>query len=274
MGSSLATRFDEICEAINIVSSIAPWNLALIMPTRFLIRFDDITPGMAWTKFKAFEQAADEMGLSYLIGVVPDCQDPKLSVETERPDFWAWLRERAAKGWTIAQHGHTHLYATDARGILGIGRKSEFAGLPYADQYEKLAKGKALMMHEGVWHGVFMAPSHSFDINTVKALKALNFSAITDGYGFYAYDIAGLTALPQLLARPLNLGLGVETICLHANTMTDDAIARMVAFMRENRTALIGFGDAIALQSSSEIVDQLARALSEIALRAYRFVRP
>jgi hypothetical protein len=48
----------------------------------------------------------------------------------------------------------------------------------------------------------------------------------------------------------------------------------MIGFMRKNQASLIGFGDAIALQPSSEIVDQLARFMSEIALRAYRFVRP
>ena len=243
------------------------------MTTRYLIRFDDITPGMAWSKFKPFEAVADELNLPFLVGVVPDCRDSTLVVEPERADFWAGLREKAAKGWTIAQHGYTHIYATKERGLLGIGRKSEFAGLPYAKQFEKLANGKEIMMREGVWHGVFMAPSHSFDANTLKALKALDFSAITDGYGFFAYDVDGLIALPQLLARPLGLGLGVETICLHVNTMSDASIARMVGFIREHRSSIIGFGDAIAIESKSVLVEQFLRFMSQFALRSYRRVR-
>jgi len=243
------------------------------MSTRYVIRFDDITPGMAWSKFKPFEAVADALQLPYLIGVVPECRDPSLSVELERADFWPWLRERASKGWTIAQHGYTHLYATKERGLLGIGSKSELAGLPYEEQLAKLAAGKEILMREGVWHGVFMAPSHSFDANTLKALKALDFSAITDGYGFYAYDLHGLVALPQLLARPLGLGFGVETICLHANTMSEDAIQRMVDFIKAHRTTIIGFGEAIAIEAPSDMVERMSRGLSQVALRAYRLVR-
>jgi len=243
------------------------------MPTRYVIRFDDITPGMAWRKFKPFEMVSDELSIPYLIGVVPQCQDPSLSVESERVDFWPWLRECAMKGWTIAQHGYTHIYATTERGLLGIGRKSEFAGLVYEEQFNRLAAGKAIMMREGVWHGVFMAPSHSFDSNTVRALKALDFKAITDGYGFYAYDVDGLIALPQLLARPLGLGLGVETICLHVNTMSDKSIAQMIEFIKAQRSSLIGFGEAISIEAPFKWVDGFSRGMSHMALRAYRLAK-
>ncbi len=243
------------------------------MPTRFLIRFDDITPGMAWTKFAPFEQVADELDFPFLIGVVPECRDPSLTVEPERADFWPWLRGRAAKGWTIAQHGYTHIYATSERGLLGIGSKSEFAGLPYSEQFQKLAAGKDILVREGLWHGVFMAPSHSFDTNTLKALKALDFKAVTDGYGFYAYDLEGLVALPQLLSKPLGLGFGVETICLHANTMSEASIKRMVDFIKAHKSHLIGFGEAIAIAPPSEMLDRLTRMASQWALRVYRLAR-
>jgi len=43
------------------------------MTTRFVIRFDDVTPGMAWSKFAPFDALAQELNIPYLIGVVPDC---------------------------------------------------------------------------------------------------------------------------------------------------------------------------------------------------------
>jgi len=107
----------------------------------------------------------------------------------------------------------------------------------------------------------------------MRALKALDFSAITDGYGFYAYDLHGLVALPQLLARPLGLGFGVETICLHANTMSENAIQRMIEFIKANHTAIIGFGDAIAIKAPSDTVERMSRGISQVALRAYRLVK-
>jgi predicted deacetylase len=243
------------------------------MPTRYVIRFDDVVPKMAWTKFAPFERLSDEFGLPFLLGVVPDCRDPSLMVEQERADFWAWLRQKKASGHTIAQHGDTHLYTTEARGVLGIGRKSEFAGLSYEAQVEKLAHGKAILEREGVWQGVFMAPSHSFDALTINALKALGFTAITDGYGFYAYDLEGLMAVPQLLSRPLGLGIGVETVCLHVNTLSDEAIRRMVDFLRAHREDIISFNDAMTFAAPSEFMGGALRVASEAALRLYRTVR-
>ena len=67
------------------------------MTTRFVIRFDDVTPGMAWSKFAPFDALAQELNIPYLIGVVPDCRDPALSVEPHRADFWDFVRERVAR---------------------------------------------------------------------------------------------------------------------------------------------------------------------------------
>jgi hypothetical protein len=71
----------------------------------------------------------------------------------------------------------------------------------------------------------------------------------------------------------LGLGFGVETICLHANTMSEDAIQRMVDFIKAHRTTIIGFGEAIAIEAPSDMVERMSRGLSQAALRAYRLVR-
>lgn len=243
------------------------------MTTRYLIRFDDVVPAMAWSRFRAFDQIASELSLPFLIGVVPDCLDPKLAVEPPRNDFWEWVRARQASGWTVAQHGYQHLYETDARGLLGIGRKSEFAGLPYEAQFQKLAGGKVIMQREGVWSGVFMAPSHSFDQITVKALRDLEFTALTDGFGFYPYEVQGLKAVPQLVARPLGFGLGVETICLHANTMSDEAISRMIEFIRVHRKQIISFEQALSIKPAAPLLSAALRQATSAVLRLRRAVR-
>jgi predicted deacetylase len=244
-----------------------------IMATRYLIRFDDITPRMAWSNFVPFEAVANHYSLPFLIGVVPDNRDPALNVDSERDDFWQWLRAKRAEGWTIAQHGHTHLYATDQSGLLGIGKKSEFAGLSFDVQYQKLAEGKAILARENLWQGVFMAPSHAFDQTTLAALKALEFEAITDGYGFYPSMMGGMIAVPQLLSRPLGLGFGVETVCLHVNTMSEQAIARMVAWLSSHHDKIISFSEAMAMRASVPGFAPFMSAASRFALRTLRAVR-
>ena len=243
------------------------------MSTRYLIRFDDVVPTMAWSRFRLFDEIANELSLPYLIGVVPECRDPKLMVETARDDFWDWVRSRQAAGWTIAQHGFRHQYETEACGLLGIGRKSEFAGLPYDVQLQKLSRGKTILKNEGVWQSVFMAPSHSFDADTLRALRDLDFTSITDGFGFYPYDLHGLTAVPQLVARPLGFGVGIETICLHVNTMSDHAINTMIAFLRSHREKIISFDEARVITSAWPFVPSVLRHATSLALRLSRAVR-
>lgn len=241
-----------------------------MIKTHYLLRFDDVVPQMAWSKFKIFEELATEFSLSYLVGVVPDCRDPRLNVEAERADFWDWLRGRKAAGWTIAQHGYHHLYDSPSRGMLGIGRKSEFAGLPYAVQYERLSKGKDILMREQVWQRIFMAPSHTFDEVTIAALQALGFVALTDGFGFYPYRIGGVTAVPQLISRPLPVSVGVETICLHVNTMSDEEIGSMARFIRARHDRIISFHDAALIEEPFPGMSRTLRTLSERALRLWR----
>lgn len=243
------------------------------MATQYLIRFDDVTPGMAWTRFQPFEDLARELRLPYLLGVVPECRDVKLMVEPERADFWAWVRRMKLNGATIAQHGFTHLYETRDAGLLRLGSKSEFAGLSYEVQFERLARGKEKMQSEGVWDGIFMAPSHSFDADTVRALRALGFRGLTDGFGFYPYEIEGLKAVPQLFARPVGFGFGVETVCIHVNTLTDQRTKMLIKKLRAHAARIISFDDALRLRAPSSLLAKLLQDGTRIVLQMRRTIR-
>ncbi|TFW16750.1 DUF2334 domain-containing protein [Massilia arenosa] len=240
---------------------------------KFLIRFDDVTPRMRWDAFQPFIDLADELGLHYLVGVVPDCRDTKLNVDDARPQFWAEVRRWKDAGWTIAQHGYTHEYATLDSGLLGINKRSEFADLPYALQLEKLSAGKAILESEGVWEPVFMAPGHSFDDNTLRALANLGFTAVTDGYGCYPYRLRGMLAVPQLFSSPKHFGLGVYTICLHSNNMSIEAVERAIRFIRTQRHRIISFAEASSVRSPFPLIPAVMRHGSEWALRAARALR-
>jgi hypothetical protein len=101
----------------------------------------------------------------------------------------------------------------------------------------------------------------------------LNFTAITDGFGFYPYELHGLTAVPQLVARPLGLGFGVETICLHVNTMSDEAIKHMIEFIRAHHPKIISFREAKKITSPWPLVPPVLRSATSTALRLRRAVR-
>jgi predicted deacetylase len=137
---------------------------------------------------------------------------------------------------------------------------------------EKLGLGKRILESEGVWQPYFMAPSHSFDGETLRALRALGFTAITDGWGIYPYDLKGLTAVPQLFSTPMHFGIGVYTIAMHTNSMSDAAISAMLRFVENNATRFVSFPEAIGLARRS-VGAAMARSVTRTALTAARRLR-
>lgn len=243
------------------------------MTSKFILRFDDITPGMAWSKFSAIELQAKSLGIPLLLGVVPDCQDPKLIIEPERPDFWDKVREWRELGWTIAQHGYRHIYGTHNSGLLGINNNSEFAGLSYAEQFSKLQKGKQILLREGVWQPIFMAPSHSFDANTLKALSALDFTHITDGYGIFPYKLHEIKAVPQLFSKSQHIGFGIYTICFHINNIDEIDSVNISNMIDRIFANIISFDDVEIYMPTSSLLIKMSNLIVFILMTLVRNIK-
>jgi hypothetical protein len=77
-----------------------------------------------------------------------------------------------------------------------------------------------------------MAPAHSFDKNTCKALKELEFEYITDGIALSPFSREGLKWLPQQLRKPIKKRSGIWTICLHPNSYSPTFIDNIEAFCK------------------------------------------
>lgn len=163
---------------------------------RLLIRFDDICPTMDWKQWNRADVILKEYDIKPLLGVIPFCEDPDLALDTEKEDFWQWLRDKQAKGYAIAMHGYNHVFCSQHRGILTYRIGSEFAGLPYDIQHEKIYKGKEILKSHGIDTNIFFAPGHSYDENTIKALAACGFKYVSDGKSNKAYTWHGVKFLP------------------------------------------------------------------------------
>ena len=81
------------------------------------------------------------------------------------------MRTWQARGWCLALHGYDHVYLSGSGGLNPVNARSEFAGLPLEAQKEKISAGLALLREQGIEPRVFFAPSHTFDENTLTALK-------------------------------------------------------------------------------------------------------
>lgn len=148
---------------------------------KILIRFDDICPTMDWSEWKRAMDILKKYNVKPLIGVIPDCKDSDLRLNPPREDFWVYIKELQAQGFSIAMHGYIHVYDTDVRGIVNDTFHSEFAGHSYEEQYEKIRKGKEILTEHGIETDVFFAPAHSYDEITLKALAANGFKYNVDG---------------------------------------------------------------------------------------------
>lgn len=146
-----------------------------------LVRMDDITADMDIDKFFKIKELLDKNKAKPLIGVVPDNKDNNLHYCDNNPDFWNLINELVSENWVVSQHGYRHVCSSDKSGLFGINPFSEFAGIPYNKQLEAISSGQRLILDHGISPEIFMALGHSFDRNTLKALKELGFKAITDG---------------------------------------------------------------------------------------------
>lgn len=196
---------------------------------KIAVRMDDIAPGMDWKKFMDFKALLDQYGIKPLIGVVPDNQDENLERTQENgehrnhgmpDDFWAYIRELQEQGWSIAMHGYQHVYTQKKGGVFPLNRFSEFAGLPLARQLAMLEKGRAILDSHGIKTDIFMAPAHSYDKNTLKALHQAGFRKITDGFGNRPYLWKQMRFYPISfrLESSLKKKQGLTTMVVHANT--------------------------------------------------------
>lgn len=200
------------------------------MSARYLLRFDDICPTMDWAAWDAIEALLREHGVRPLLAVVPDNRDPKLAVAPARADFWQRVRGWQSQGWTIALHGYQHRYVSADPGLMGINARSEFAGLPEAEQREKLAAGLAIFEAERVRADAWIAPAHAFDATTVRLLRELGIDTISDGFSPWpGRDRDGTLWVPQQLWRLRPMPFGVWTVCYHANGWTPTRIERFGA---------------------------------------------
>ena len=218
---------------------------------KIAVRMDDITPDMDWEKFLAFKEILDKQGIKPLIGVVPDNWDENLHRAKAAGDFWEYVRDLQENGWSVALHGWQHIYTTKKGGLFPLNRFSEFAGLSFEKQKAMLEKGTEVLKQNGISTDMFMAPAHSYDRNTLKALKELGYRKVTDGFGKRPYTWQGMTFYPIsfMMSRSLKKKRGYTTLVVHVNEISDEGMERYRKLFAEHKDKFISY-DAYLEQES------------------------
>ena len=243
------------------------------MDTKIILRFDDICRNMNWVSFLYIKEHLMQLGLRSLLGVIPDNQDKSFLKYEYKENFFDLINYYKNFGDTIAQHGTHHKYTTNSSGILKINNRSEYAGHDFKYQYKLIKKGKQILESNNCWQPVFMAPSHSFDLNTLEALSRLGFKSISDGYGFFPYTKKGIDFVPQISSKPFNTGFGLATICIHTNNLNKINIKNLLDFIDSNRSRIISYEEYINIKSPSKYIDVGLNFLSRKIIRSVRILK-
>jgi peptidoglycan/xylan/chitin deacetylase (PgdA/CDA1 family) len=225
---------------------------------------DDITAGMRWDRFDRFRRLFERHDVKPLIGIVPDNRNPDLELERPNPRFWDIMRELRSQGWSIAQHGYQHRELSSAAGILGVSKKSEFAGRPEAEQLAGIRTGRHILAEQGLSTTIWMAPWHSFDELTLHLLYEAGFSHVSDGYALFPYTLSGLHFVPCQSSRPTTFPVGVFTVCLHANTAREEAFRQVELFLSRHQRRVVSFESLLAVSPHNG----MNRALERVILAA------
>ncbi len=190
---------------------------------RTAVRMDDITSHMDFEKFYRVKKILDTYQIKPLIGVVPFNRDSNLRKDPDCEDFPAFLQALQEEGYAIALHGCYHVYTTNKKGLFPLNDFSEYAGVSYETQHEMIRNGKEKFAEWGIDTDIFMPPAHTFDSNTLKALKANGFRAVTDGFGKAPYIREELVFYPIAAKRSecFSDKEGYTTLVLHANMMEE-----------------------------------------------------
>ena len=230
----------------------------------YLIRLDDACPTMKRDNWARMERLLDFYGVKPMVGIVPNNEDKKLMVAPEDPCFWKNTKNWQEKGWAIALHGYNHCYISKEAGINPMWHRSEFAGVALREQENKIKEGYAILKEQGLIPIYFFAPSHTFDENTLIALRnSSDIRVVSDTIGRYPYKKGDMWFLPQITGHCVKMPFsGIYTFCYHPNTMNDKAFEVLEDFIKANKNCFISFDDInYTLYGEKKIFDKLLSRL-------------
>ena len=203
---------------IDILKNFLKWN------SKYIIRLDDACETMHLERWKKIELILDELNIKPIVAVIPNNKDESLFYREKIDFFWDLIRGWQEKGWQIALHGYEHKYHKINRKdqYLPLYNRSEFACLDKKIQAEKIIRGINIFENKNIKSNIWVAPSHSFDENTIKVIKDhTNIRFISDGFALFPFTRNKIIFIPQQIWGPLKFPFGVWTICLHPNNMND-----------------------------------------------------
>jgi len=240
-----------------------------------LIRMDDIAHNMNWKLIYRCEELFDKFNIKPLLGVIPENQDPELLKYQRLDNFWNEVKRWKKKGWEISMHGYNHLYKTETnqRDLFSYGGKSEFFGLSYDTQYKMISSGLNIFKKNNLEIRSFFAPNHTYDLQTIEALKNNNIKYVIDGNGLFPFRKHGMSYFPQLFYKEIMLPIGIQSTQLHINYWNEDYFKGFKSFIEKNHDYIRSFDQIIDFEENllKKIINFFVEKNLKLARKFLRF---
>lgn len=225
---------------------------------KYLIRLDDACPYMDRAKWQRMEDILKKYSVKPLVGIIPANADPQTMIDPEDAGFWEKAHSWEKNGWSIALHGYDHVCLTESGGLNPVHKRSEFAGLPYDEQCQKIRDGYALLKEKGLDVKWFFAPSHTFDENTLKAIKECTpIRYISDMIATKPYLYKDFHFVPCQMGVLRELPIsGYWSACYHPNIMKAEEFMNLESFLKNHKEDFITFNE-LPETGSKSVKDKL-----------------
>ena len=216
----------------------------------YLIRLDDASEYMDISKWQRAVELITNFGVCPLIGVIPKCEDPDFVGKYEyNASFWDIARNWQEKGCIMALHGFDHITKCSKGGLNPIHNRSEFVSLSLEEQKKKISEGYSILQKQKIEAKVFFAPAHTFDENTLQALKdETPIRIISDTIANNVYEMNDFFFLPCQEGKCRKLPFKFVTIALHPNGMKENDFKNLELFLQINGSNCIKTFNELPLQ--------------------------
>ena len=242
--------------------------------TGILIRLDDIAENMNWNLMEKSESLFDKYKIKPVLGVIPFNKDKELLTYPKKKDFWNKVRYWSDKGFEIAMHGYTHVYDSGdskKKDYFGYGGRSEFYGHSLEKQTLRIQEGLKKFNDENIKVKCFFAPNHTYDKNTLLALKNSGINEVIDGYGLMPYIENDIKFIPQLFYKIYTLPFGIQSTQIHLNYWKDKDFDNFEKFIIRNLDKIITYKETVDKVNNS-LIYKIINFSTKKMLQTKRFI--
>lgn len=224
----------------------------------YLLRLDDASEYMNIKSWDKMEKVLCKYNIKPIFGIIPKSQDIELMKYEKDPIFMDRVHKWIKLGWMPALHGYTHVFETQEGGINPVNQKSEFAGVSYEKQCEKIKKGIEILYKNNIYPKVFFAPAHTFDDNTIKALiSQTDIRVISDTIAHDIYYDKDVYFVPQQSGRCRKLPFKTTTFCYHPNIMSKVDFDTLDSFLNKNRNKFVSMSELSLKRRKKTVLDNV-----------------